>query len=144
MALTHVIVPWEFDARIDAVLDELNIGHDCAHVSAEDMLTESPDRPNYAQALDELDMWHDVNMWSNEPILIYTSGVSTQGLVDELKANKAVYNKLIVPLAQEESAESGVPIDDIMRTFEEGPTELFMDLMIAMREENRLDRKTIE
>lgn len=143
MALPHIIAPREFDTQINSVLDELNIEHDNTHFLAKNMLTESVIRPNYTQALDELDIWHEINMWSNDPILIYTAGTTTQELVNKLKNNKDIYNKLLIPLANNESQKTGIPVENIMMSFEDGPSELFIDMMDTIREESRLDRNTI-
>lgn len=142
MQLSYIIIPNEIKDNIYGVLDKLNIDYQNIEYEGLDLIKESPLRPTYAQALKELDLWHDINIWSNAPIMIPTSSTSTNELIQQLPINSEEWLTLVEPLAEADAQDQDTEFETIMQDFIDGPTEQFKEVMNEIRNQYRLDKIT--
>lgn len=140
MRLNYVVIPEEYENGIDSILDDLEIEHQAIHYHGLDLIKRNPLVPSYDKALDELDLWHAVNLWSNAPVVIPTSGATTQDMIDQLPVGSELWCELIAISVEDEAAECGRDFDEVMQERQTPVTEDFKRIMQHLRDEWRLDR----
>lgn len=135
--MAHVIVPQELEPICDTFRRLLGGDLDQRTFSHVELLTPKAMLPSYAEALDELDLWHQLNIWSNAPVAVRTHTHTTENLIDAIKSSKETRNLVCEYLVTNCPPEAQPIIADIL---ENGPDECFVEIMGAIRDKHRLDR----
>lgn len=135
--MAYVIMPQELEPICDTFRRLLDEDMDQRVFSHVELLTPKAMLPSYADALDELDLWHQLNIWSNAPAAVRTRTHTTQDLIDAInasdKTHKLVHKYLV------SSCDPNIR-ENVANTLENGPNERFISIMETLRETYRLDR----
>lgn len=134
----HIVIPEELEEGADILLQGLSIPNQLPHLYGLDLL--APDAPiDYATALDELDIWQEANFWSNSPVLICETTISTKELVDLVPIGSEAWMTLMSIDAQTEARERGLTHEEVIAERMTPVTEQYRTIMTKMREIFRLD-----
>ena len=135
--MQHVVIPYELEDFVDEFRRLIDDDLDTRIFQQEELLTPSFALPVYATALDELDLWHQLNIWSNAPCAIRSRNHDTQSLVDAVKAAPGLYGAIKDLLVERLDDESQAYMRSVL---EDGPDERFVGIMQTIRDNHRLDR----
>lgn len=136
--MNHVVIPHEMLGIADALNEAIGGDIDSRAFTHTELLEEHFGIPSYAEALDEVDLWHKVNVWSNAPVAMRSKSHTTKDLVD-LVANDEELHEFVI-----EYLVGTCPVNGRAHrreTLENGPDERTVQLMCALRENHRLDKE---
>ena len=137
----YVIVPEEYEQDALSLLAEIGDIDTNVTYHQIDLLRGVPDLPGYAEALEELDLWHEANIWSNAPVAVHTSGIDTRGLVSQiLPVGGDAWRSFVACEAEDRANEDGLDAEDVIAEMARPVPDDFKETMRALREHFRLDR----
>ena len=86
----------------------------------------------YAETMNQLDMWHEVGIWSNAPQLIQTQDMSTTDYIDIVK-NSMSNPEMVHFIAQSIHTVTKIPEETVTEWLHNGPTPQFCETMQNLR-----------
>lgn len=135
--MRHVTIPQEIVPIANIILNDLGVRRDTRIWSQTELLAAHPFVPDYATALDELDEWHCINLWSIAPAVIISATHDTSALVSSIEKDEDT-RRFIVDWLCETMVDEDVAAA-MRSTLEDGPTDAYMERMNLLKETFRLD-----
>lgn len=135
--MPHITMPQELVPIANIILNDLDVRHDRRIWSQTELLSEHPFVPKYATALDELDEWHRINLWSIAPAVVISSTHDTKSLVSAIETDEDT-RAYIVDWLCESIDDEGVA-KAMRSTLEDGPTDAYIEQINLLKETFRLD-----